>query len=346
MADENLDAADLAAALAGGLINESVLQQIIDISNIPLPFSDMIGSQASGNQFREWTIDKLQDVDLDNAAVDGSDFVKDDTNVGTRVGNRHQILTKDIAVSTRARSVDTVGFADTLAYQVMMRTREVRRDLEATSLENQASVVDDGSAVAGRLGALGSWLTTNTFRGVGGADGGFNTGTGLTVAPTEGTARGLTETLVRDVAEAVWLQGGNPTVAMSIPGVIRALSTYMFTSSARIATLQRETKPGLSAAEAVGSVNVFLTDFDVILELRANRLQQTYDSSGTAVANLFVLDPELLAHSWLHRWRADPMGKPGLSDKRQISGDVTLMVLNEAGHGVVADIDPTVAVVE
>jgi len=347
MADENLDAANLAAQPFGGLINESVLAQIIDISNIPLPFTDRIGSQSSGNQFREWTVDALQDVDVLNFSIDGAEATGDDTNLGDRVGNRHQILTKQIAVSTRARSVDSIGFSDTLSYQVMMRTREIRRDLEAISLENQASVIDDGSTVAGRLGGLGSWLETNTFRGVGGADGGFNLGTGLTVEPTPGEARGLTETLVRDLAEAIWLQGGNPTVLMSVPGVIRGLSSFMFEESARIATLRREAGPAVSAAEAVGSVNIFLTDFDVQLSMVANRLQQVYDSGDVGpvdVANVYGLDMELLAHSWLHQWRADPLGKPGLSDRRQISGDVTLMVLNETGLGTIADVDPTVPV--
>jgi hypothetical protein len=345
MSTDNLDAADLGAATFGGLINESVLQQIIDISNIPLPFTDRIGSQSSGNQFREWTIDALASVDVTNAVVDGSDSVGDDTNLGTRVGNRHQILVKDIAVSTRARSVDTIGFTDTLAYQVMMRTREIRRDLEAISLENQASVIDDGDSVPGLLGGLGSWLETNTFRGATGADGGFDTGTGLTVEPTAGTARALTETLVRDLAESIWLQGGNPTVLMSTPDVIRGLSEFMFSSSARIATLRRETGPGVDTAEAIGSVNIFLTDFEVQLSMIANRLQQTYtDAVATQVSNVYGLDMELLAHSWLHQWRADPLGKPGLSDKRQISGDVTLMVLNEAGLGTIADVDGSLAV--
>ena len=348
MSADNLDAVDLAAVLRGGIINEDVLQAITDVSNIPLPFSDRVGTMSSRNQFREWTQDRLQDVDLDNAALDGSDFVKTDENTGTRVGNRHQILTKDIAVSTRARSVDTVGFSDTLAYQIMMRTREARRDLEAISLENQASVADDGGATPGRLGALGSWLETNTERGVGGADGGFNTGTGFTVEPTEGEARGLTETLVRDVSQAVWESGGNTDTIMSTPGMIRGLSEFLFDESARIATLRREAGPGVEAATAIGSVNLFLTDFGQALEMVPNRLQQTYDSADVGpiqVVNMFFIDWELLAHSWLHSWRADPIGKPGLSDKRQISGDVTLVVLNEEGLGVIADLDPTVAVV-
>lgn len=345
MTAANLDAQDLSVVLAGGIINEDVLQQITDISNIPLPFSDRVGTMSSRNQFREWTQDTLQAVDLTNAALDGSDFIKTDENVGKRVGNRHQILTKDIAVSTRARSVDTIGFSDTLAYQVMMRTREARRDLEAISLENQASVADDGAAVPGNLGALGSWLETNTSRGALGADGGFDTGTGLTVEPTAGTARGLTETLVRDISQQVWEAGGNTDSIMSTPSMIRGLSEFLFDSSARIATLRREAGPGVEAATAIGSVNLFLTDFGQALEMVPNRLQQTYLSGLTAVVNLYFIDWELLAHSWLHSWRADPIGKPGLSDKRQISGDVTLVVLNEEGLGTIADLDPTTAVV-
>lgn len=345
MSADNLDAVDLAAVVRGGIINEDVLQAITDVSNIPLPFSDRVGTMSSRNQFREWTQDRLQDVDLDNAAVDGSDFIKTDENTGDRVGNRHQILTKDIAVSTRARTVDTVGFSDTLAYQIMMRTREARRDLEAISLENQGSVADDGGATAGRLGALGSWLTTNTERGVGGADGGFS-GTGFTTPPTPGTARGLTETLVRDVSQAVWESGGNTDTIMSTPAMIRGLSEFLFDESARIATLRREAGPGVEAATAIGSVNLFLTDFGQALEMVPNRLQQTYiDAIDVDVVNLYFIDWELLAHSWLHSWRADPIGKPGLSDKRQISGDVTLVVLNEEGLGVIADLDPTIAVV-
>ena len=346
MSADNLDAVDLAAVLRGGIINEDVLQAITDVSNIPLPFSDRVGTMSSRNQFREWTQDRLQDVDLTNAALDGSDFVKTDENTGTRVGNRHQILTKDIAVSTRARSVDTVGFSDSLAYQIMMRTREARRDLEAISLENQASVADDGAAQPGLLGALGSWLETNTSRGAGGVDGGYDTGTGFTVAPTPGTARGLTETLVRDISQAVWESGGNTDTIMSNPAMIRGLSEFLFDSSARIATLRREAGPGVEAATAIGSVNLFLTDFGQALEMVPNRLQQTHvDAVATQVVDLYFIDWELLAHSWLHSWRADPIGKPGLSDKRQISGDVTLVVLNEEGLGVIADLDPTVAVV-
>lgn len=344
MATTNLDHADLAGAAFQGLVREDVdLSKVWDISNIPLPFTDRIGSDATHNAYAEWTEDTLQAVDITNASVDGADLATDQSEVGVRVGNQHQIPTKLVAVSHRARAAGTIAFADALAYQVMMRQRELRRDVEAIMLEPQASVADDGSAVAGLLAGLPSWLTTSTSRGATGADGGFD-GSGIVDAPTAGNKRGLTETLVRDIAQSVWESGGNPSLLMGTPGVIRGLSVYMFTSSARIATLQRD-EQGMGAATAIGSVNVFLTDFGVTLEMVPNRLQQTYTAADTGdVSNLFLIDPEHVRQGFLHPYRIEEQGRTGLSDKRQMVVDVTLKVLNEAAHGVIADIDDSIAV--
>jgi hypothetical protein len=94
MSTANLDSADLKGALKGGLIREDVMNKIWDISKIPLPFTDMIGSESSKQEYKEWTLDQLAAPNLNNAVVDGSDATGNDTKVGTRVGNHHQISTK------------------------------------------------------------------------------------------------------------------------------------------------------------------------------------------------------------------------------------------------------------
>ena len=53
MSSANLDSADLKAVGRGGLIREDVMSQIWDISKIPLPFTDMIGSETSKNAYKE-----------------------------------------------------------------------------------------------------------------------------------------------------------------------------------------------------------------------------------------------------------------------------------------------------
>lgn len=331
--------ADLKGIEFGGLINEDVMQQIWDISSIPLPFTDRMGSGSADNSYTEWTQDRLDPPNTSNASVDGQDAVGNDAKGGKRVGNQCQISTKQLQVTTRARESDSIGRGDELAYQVMMRQQECRRDVEAIMLTGQASQADDGDTTPGLSGGFNSWLETSTFRGAGGSDGGFSNG--IVAAPTFGTARPLTETLVRDAAQAVYELGGMPSVFMARPVVVRLLSEYMFTSSARIATLDSDVGQNAGSKTAQGSVNVFVTDFGVTLEMVSNRLQQ--QDTGTQ-SSAYIYDPAMVDIAFLHGYRTEALAKTGLADKRQIAVDWTLRVFNEEAHAVIADIDETAPV--
>lgn len=336
--------ADLKGIADGGLIREDVMNEIWDISNVPLPLTDMMSSDTTGNSYAEWTTDKLSTPDITNAVVDGSDSGANDAKGGARVGNQCQISTKNVYVTERANASDVIGRTQELGYQIMERQKELRRDREAIYLTQQASVADNGNTVAGNLGAFGAWLVTNTSRGVGGADGGFSSG--VVAAPTVGTTRALSETMIRDISASVWEQGGNPSVMMSIPSVIRGLSTYLFSAAARVATMMTDVGQAQTASVAKGSVNVFVTDFGVTLEMVANRLMQPVDATpGDENANLYFIDPQYVRETFLKGYQVEALAKTGLSEKRLMSVDGSLKVLNEAAHGVIADIDYTLPVV-
>jgi hypothetical protein len=345
MSTANLDAATLKGVVRGGLIREDVMNQIWDISKIPLPFTDAIGTETSGNPYKEWTTDALAAPNLTNAVIDGSDASGNNTVTGLRVGNHHQISTKVVRTSFRADSSNVIGRTKELSYQMMRRQQELRRDVEAIALTNQASFADTGSA-AGNAGGLPSWLTTNFSAGATGAIGGFQS-SGVTLKRTYGTARALTETLVRDAVQSVYSQGGDPTIMMSVPGVIRRFSEYLFTSSARVATLMSDQGKSASAATAMGAVNVFVTDFGT-LKLVPNRLQipytgtagsttGVYASSGVS-ADVFILDPSYLAMSYLKGYRTEELAKTGLAENRQMSVDWTLICNTEKSHAIIGDI--------
>lgn len=342
MAANNLDAADLAAVARGGLIREDVMDAIWDISNVPLPFTSMIGTPDNvGNPSPTWVVDKLADPDLNNAFIDGQDLdMNDEDPAGPRVGNKCQISAKRVSVSTRANEVNTIGYASERARQIARKQIELRRDVEAISLSNQGSRDDDGNSVAGLSAGLAAWLTTNVEAGTG-TPGGYNTGTGLVDAWTPGAARAATLAMVKDVVEQIYIEGGDPTVLMSVPTVIRALNEFMFDTSAQIATLQGETSADAeSRLKAKGSVNIFIADHGQVLEFHPNRIQRSYAATGTA-AHLFVLDPMYLRHGHLHGYRAEPQAKTGLSTKDQVYVDWTLKVLNELSQGMIADVDVT-----
>ena len=341
MASTNLDSADLKAVGRGGLIREDVMNQIWDISKIPLPFTDTVGTETSKNEYKEWTVDALAAPNITNAVVDGADATGNNTVLGARVGNHHQISQKVVQVSFRADSSDVIGRTKETSYQVMRRQQELRRDVEAIALTNQASVADDGNTTAGKAGGLPTWLTTSAY---GGTAGGFSTGTGLTVARTPTAARALTETMVRDAVQNVYQQGGDPTVFLSTPGIVRKFSEYLFTSSARVATLMSDQGKSGEAATALGSVNVFVTDFGT-LKLIPDRLQQTHtDSGSTQVADVFIIDPTYLALSYLKGYRTEELAKIGLSTRMQMSVDWTLICNTEKSHAIIGDINPLSAV--
>lgn len=335
-----LTSATLKGVAKGGLLHEDVMNKIWDISRIPLPLTDIIGTESSDQEYHEWTLDALAAPNITNAAIDGADAGSNNTVVGARVGNHHQISEKLVVVSFRADSSNVIGRSKESSYQIMRRQQELRRDVDAIALVNQASVADDGNSVAGKAGGLPSWLVTSAYNGTAG---GFNTSTGLTVARTPTAASAGSEAAIRTAVQNVYMQGGDPTIFMSTPGVIRKFSEYLFTSSARVATLMSDVGDKAEKATAIGSINVFVTDFGT-LKLVPNRLQQTHvDSGSTQVSDIFIIDPSYLALSYLKGYRTDELAKTGKATKQLMSVDWTLEVKTEKSHAIIGDINPLLA---
>ena len=341
MATGNIDSFDLKSIAKGGVINEDVMQKIFDISKIPLPFTDLVGSTTHKNERFDWVVDELRAPDVTNARVDGSDAGDAAVAGGARVGNHSQISDEVIAVSYRADASDTVGRTKELAYRITRGNQQIRRDVEAIALNNQASVAGTDE-VAGVTGGLPSWIETTVMNADGSAAtaGGHNMTTGLTVKANVGdgsAATGLSFQAVKDAIQGVYEEGGEVTHLMSNPGVIGALSSYMFDNEARVATLTSDQgAPANSKATALSSVNVLVSDFGTI-KLVPNRLQPL-DENGNAIA--FLLDPEYVSLSYLEGYRTDTLAKTGLAEKRQISVDWGLRVHTEKAHGMIVNIDP------
>ncbi len=334
--------ADLKGVATGGLIREEVMAKIWDISAVPLNFTDMVGSDTTGNSYCEWTTDRLSEPNLENAYIDGQDLTENDARGGARVGNHCQISTKRVSVTTRANNSDVIGQSKALAYQLMMRQRELRRDVEAIATYNQGSQSDDGDTTPGKAGSMQAWITTNYFAGAGGAAGGFSNG--AVSAATLGTPRALSEAMVRDACQAVWEAGGDPSVMMSNSATIRAFSEYMFTDASRIGNQQTETQRSGDTNTAIGYVNVFQTDFGVSLRMVANRLQPYADGDAETNSSVYIFDPAHWRMTYLHGYRTEPQAKTGLADKRQMAVDWTLKCLVEESAAVIADVDATAPV--
>ena len=333
----------LDAAVYGGLVREDVMDKIWDISNIPLPLTDMISKGTHSNRRCEFTEDELAAPVTDNALVDGADMDQDDSRVGTRLGNYTQIAGKEVRVSHTGEASNSIGNQGKMSYQIMERQKELRRDVEAQMLTHQASVAGDANTVPGISAGFGAQLKTNISLGATGVAGGFNTTTGLYESPTPGTARALSETTIRDILQGVYVAGGNTSLVMARPAVIRLMSEYLFTSTARVATMTAEQSQNAPAAQtAYGSVNVFVTDFGQTIKMRDNRLQPA-DAADTST--MYMVDGSHLKQSMLRGYQVEPLAKTGLSNKRMMSVEYTFLVLNEKSQGCIYAIDETTPMV-
>lgn len=368
MSTANLDAVDLAAVPVGGTINEDVMQSIFDISPVERPFCDAIGTTDSDNQYKEWVREALEASSPDNAVVDGADAGADQSVTGERLGNYHQIGSKVVRVSDRGRNVNTIGSSDELIRQLMKRQKALRRDEEASLVSRNIAVAGNGDDVAGTCAGVGGWIgvkeldvaSSTSTRGATGADpvlsndssggGGFPT-----TAATEGTKAALTESGIKDLMRVAYENGGNPTMAMSMPQTIENLSDFLFTSSARVATLQsnapqgNRTDNGTGAGQsgggitAQGSVNILVTNFGT-LELVPNRFQPQAHASDATVSDLYLIDPDSWERSYLQGYETKPLARTGIAENRQITVDYTLCALSPEANAVFADIDNALAV--
>lgn len=352
MSTANLDAAGLAAALsAPGLIHEDVVDQVYNLDEgIPTPLIDLAGGGSFDNLFAEWTENDLAAPDIDNAVIDGADATGNDVVIGARVGNRAQLSDKVVRISHAAEGVDSIGSVGKIAYQTSRRLMDLRRDMEAIACGRQASVVDDGAAVAGRTAGLGAWIETNTVFGTLGAAGGYDPATKLVDAPTEGTVLPLAWSDVRNIILAIYAAGGaaNGTlIAMSTPIVIRSIVTFLFSDAGIPYRAVPTANVGGSSPTnqtAQGWIDVVLSDFGITLRLVANRLQQTYNTA--TAADLFFIDPAFLAIASMSGFRTDMLGKTGHADNRLISNTWMTKVFREDAMGMIADIDISAAVLD
>jgi hypothetical protein len=349
---------DLAGVALGGVINEDVMQAIWDISRIPLPMSDRIGRGTVTSDTYDWVTDKLASAAANawveqanfstTTATAPTDYADSATAPTVRYRNRIQISAKAVSVSELGQAVSSVGGSGGLAYNVEVAQRELRRDIELATTSNNASVAGNAtttaSVTAGYMAAVKDQTTpTRNLCDTAGTEGGYNSGTGVFAAYTPGTARGITETLIRDMAQALYLGGcggeGMNLTAMCVPALKRTISTYMYTSSARIAQLTKEVGSEGSHT-ATSNVTVFATDFGV-LELVPNRIMVDYGTNQNA---LLIFDPDYVEQVFLRGFTTTENAKIGLVDRRTMSAYWGTR-FNPECMGAIADINASTAMV-
>jgi hypothetical protein len=307
-------------------VREDLADIIYNISPEDVPFMSAIGRESASNTFYEWQTDALAAASTANAVIEGDEAALDARAATNRVGNYTQISRKVIGVSGTVEAVDKAGMKSYLAYEMAKASSELKRDMESTLLFNQAAAVGSAS-VARRTAGLPAWLRTNVSKASNGDnptmsstnDGYPNAGR------TDGTQRTFTETMLKDVIQAVWTQGGDPKVCMMGPHNKKVASAFAGNAENRI----NQSSGAPKAFSIVATADIYLSDFGKVAFV-ANRFQRERD--------VFVLDPEYASVAYLRNFQTQELSKTGDSTKKMILVEYGLKVKTERAHGIIADV--------
>jgi len=328
----------------GNNAREDFSNIIYNIDPTETAFITAADRDTAKNTLFEWQIDTLLSINPNNAVVDGADAGVDVSENADRINNTAQISDKVIRVSGRADAVDKAGRKSSLNYQLAKAAKSLKRDIEAIITGSQAASTGS-SSVASTTGSLAAWLESNTIRGIGGADGGWVPGG--PIAPTPGTQVALSESNLRTVIKDCYLAGGNPDTIMVSPTVKQLISEYLFTSSARVATLFKDTsedgRKDTAQATAQGAVDIFVSDFGA-LKIVPNRFLG-HDGTAPDDTNVYVLDMNMWCVSYFRTFRTSKLARTGDAENRQLIVDYGLKSKQEASSGVVADVDAALPMV-
>lgn len=304
-------------------LREDLQNTIFMLTPEDTPLISNIGRDRASATKHEWQTDVLAAPDTTNAQIEGDEYVYADRPPTVRVGNYTQISRKPVLVSGTLEAVDKAGRASELKYQSIKAGKELKKDQEAILLSNQASVAGSNS-VARKLGGLAAWLTSNVSRGASGANGGFNTGTGLVAAATNGTQRAFTETLMKTAWQSAYVNGGNPNIVMMPVG-----QKSVFSSFAGIAQIRTDVGQNGGQATIIGGADTYVGDFGKLTTV-VNRVQQARD--------VFLIDRSAIKYVTLRPMMVDRPAKTGDAEKRMLVVEYTLRVDNESAHAVIADL--------
>ncbi len=305
-------------------IREELSDVIYRISPEETPLINNISrGETVGQAFYEWQNDALAAAAA-NDQIEGDDYVTFPAVVPTtRLGNYVQISTKQVIVSGSNEVATKAGRKSEMAYQLALRSAELKRDMELIASQNQAARAGNNTT-SRRTAGFEAFLRTNDNRGATGADGTLSGGTSgfPNAAPVDGTLRPFTEVILKDVMQKCFTAGGKPTMLLVGPAQKQVVSGF-----AGIAQQRRDT--GDSAAVIVGAADVYLSDFG-----KLSVVPSRFSRNRTA---LFI-QPEHAGLVTFRPFQQIPLAKTGDAEKRLLLVEWGLKVTHEAAHGVAADL--------
>lgn len=311
---------------------EDLADVIFNIDPTETPIVSAAGRGTVNAVLADWQTDNLAAPDATNEHEEGFDLTVNDIAASTptvRVGNYTQISRRSAIVSGTQEAVNKAGRRSEIAYQMIKRGLELRRDLEAMVTANQGGAAGAETLGSPRIAAkLGAWVKTNTNFGTGGADPVYTSGV-PGAGRTDGTQRPFTEAIFKDVVQQMFDSGARISRVTVYAGPFNKQVMSGFAGVVQRNFDMSNTSPRPTAV--IAAVEVYVSDFGN-LRLAPDRFQRERDA--------WFIDPQFLSLPTLpgRSMMSKRLGPTLDGEARAIIHEWTLKVDNEAALGLAADL--------
>ena len=263
----------------------------------------------------EWQTQALASASGTNTVIEGDDATTDAVTATVRLGNRCQISDKVARVTGTQEAIKKAGRANEMAFQLVLKGLELKRDMETSLFANNAKVTGDDST-ARELAGVPAWIFTNDVLDSGGSS---PTGDG-TDARTDGTQRAFTEAQLKEAIGLAWDSGGQPDMVML--GRFNKQVSSGFTG-------RGTPQSNVDTKKIIAAADWYDSDFG-LLAIVPNRFSRSRDAH--------VMQKDLWKIAYLRDFQTRELARTGDSDRRQIIVEYTLQSSNEKGSAGVYDL--------
>jgi hypothetical protein len=291
---------------------EDLSNIIYNISPMQTPFMSSIGSRNVKNVVFDWQTESLP-TPSSSGELEGFELSRSAATATVRKSNVCMISKRDATVSGSQEVSDAAGKRSEMAHQLAIMAKALKRDMEEALCQKNAKATGNAST-ARKTGGFENWIESNESRGTGGSSAGDG------AAVTDGTQRALTETLLKDVLQSCFSNGGEPSMAICGPVNKQKISGFTGRSQAR---------QMIDANTVEASVSIYSSDFGELQIVPSNRSRER---------SLLLVDPEFAKVAYLRNFQTVDIATIGDAETKMLVVEYGLEVSNEAAHGVVADL--------
>jgi len=294
---------------------EDLSNIIYNISPMQTPFMSSIGKKNINNVVFDWQTESLPTPSA-AGQLEGFELSRSAATATVRASNVAMISSRDATVTGSQDASDPAGKRSEMAHQLAIMSKALKRDMEEALCQKGAKTT--GNATTARVtGGFESWMKSNVSNAAG------STPTGGGTAPTDGTQRALTETLLKAVLQDCFSNGGEPSMAICGPVNKQKISGF---------TGRTQARQFVDANTVEASVSVYSSDFGELKIVPSNRSRER---------SLLLVDPEFAKVSYLRDFKTVDIATIGDAETKMIVCEYGLEVSNEAAHGIVADLTTT-----